>query len=337
MAKKKIDKVTAESIGTVNGDTVLLERKTGLPADLAPVQSEGLTIAGFVNGLVPFFQTAGQLEQQAQQTLATAKTWQRPTTLDEDAALVEAVKAVKAQRKTLEQHWSARSIFHSFHKKLVAAFDRANAPLEEAERIGNRLHNEHVEAERLRVQREADEKRRIAEAAERERQQAEAARLEQEAEAAEAASADLSERERNFVRYVVAGADDGRAANLAGFKNPAAKGAQLRTYTKINEAIAAGIEAKVLREQAEAVKAQPVAIEAVEVETKAQVATEGRTTYAAEIVNAEQFVAAALTGAHGIPADCLMPNPVKLNEYARSMHERINRWPGITLKKTTKL
>lgn len=308
-----------------------------LPAELAPVQAEGGTIATFVNGLVPFFQTAGELERQAQQTLAVAKTWKQPTTLDEDAALVQAVKAAKEQRKALEQHWSARSVFHSFHKKLVAAFDRAESPLKEAERLGTALHNQWADAERLRVQREADEQRRKAEEAELERQRLEAERLEAEALAAEEASADLSEREQRFVALVVAGRSTSSAAQLAGYANPGLKGVQLAGRPKIAEAIEAAKQAAELRAQAAAVKSQPVAIEEVQVQTQAQIVTAGRTTYAATIVNAEQFVAAALAGTHGIPADCLMPNPVKLNEYARAMHERINRWPGITLKKTTSL
>ena len=72
-------------------------------------------------------------------------------------------------------------------------------------------------------------------------------------------------------------------------------------------------------------------------ETKAQVATTGRTTYSAIIFNADAFVAAAVTGGFGIPADCLMPNPVKLNEYARSLRERIDAWPGVRLSKKTSL
>lgn len=308
-----------------------------MPADLVPVQQDGGTVAAFLSGIVPFFATAGELERQANAALERAKTWMQPTTLESDAQLVEDVKAIKAQRKALEQHWSARSVVFSLHKKLVAAFDRANKPLEEAERIGNVLHNQWVSAEKLRVQREADEARRKAEAEARERQEAEAARLAAEAEAAEAASADLSEREQRFVALVVAGRSMSSAAQIAGYANPGLKGVQLAGLTKIATAIEAAQQAAALRAQAAAVKSQPVAVEEAQPTTEAQVATEGRTTYAATIVNADQFVAAALTGQHGIPADCLMPNPVKLNQYARSMKERINLWPGIILKQTTKL
>ena len=165
----------------------------------------------------------------------------------------------------------------------------------------------------------------------------EAARLEQEAEAAELASEALSDREQRFVAFAVAGKGDTGAAQLAGYKNPETMGAKLRTYPKINAAIEAAERAIELRRQAQAVASQPVAIEEVQAETKAQVATTGRTTYSAIIFNADAFVAAAVTGGFGIPADCLMPNPVKLNEYARSLRERLDAWPGVRLSKKTSL
>ena len=42
-------------------------------------------------------------------------------------------------------------------------------------------------------------------------------------------------------------------------------------------------------------------------------------------------------GEHGIPLDCLQINTVKLNEYARSLHEQLDRWPGVRARKTTKV
>lgn len=304
---------------------------------LVPVQEKIVTVGTFLRNITPFFKTAGELEHTAHEALDRAKTWTRPTTLEEDAALVQGVKDVKATRTKLADHWSARDVIFALHKKLVAAYQRAEKPLVEAESIGTRLHNEWVESERLRVQREEDEKRRIAQEAERERQRAEAARLEQEAEAAELASEALSDREQRFVAFVVAGKGDSEAAQLAGYKMPGAKAAQLRLHNKITEAIDAAERAIELRRQAQAVAAQPVAIEDVAATTPAQVATTGRTTYSAIIFNADAFVAAAVKGGYGIPADCLMPNPVKLNEYARSLRERLDAWPGVRLSKKTSL
>lgn len=310
---------------------------TAESAVLVPVQEESVTVATFLRNITPFFQTAGELERAANEALTKAKTWTLPTSLEEDAALVQGVKDVKATKKRLSDHWAARDVIFALHKKLVAAFQRAEKPLVEAESIGTRLHNEWVESERLRVQREEDEKRRVAQEAERERLRVEAARLEQEAEAAELASEALSDREQRFVAFVVAGKSDSEAAQLAGYKTPGAKAAQLRLHNKITEAIDAAERAIELRRQAKAVAAQPVAIEDVAAETPAQVATTGRTTYSAIIFNADAFVSAAVKGGYGIPADCLMPNPVKLNEYARSLRERIDAWPGVRLSKKTSL
>jgi predicted transcriptional regulator len=38
----------------------------------------------------------------------------------------------------------------------------------------------------------------------------------------------------------------------------------------------------------------------------------------------------------GIPADLFMVNPVKLAEYGRSLHERLDGWPGVRHTKKTR-
>ena len=112
-------------------------------------------------------------------------------------------------------------------------------------------------------------------------------------------------------------------------------GARLMTYTKILDAIEGVKTAAERRRQAEAGKTMPVAVGDVSVPL--QVATEGRTTYRAEIVDEAAFIRAALSGSYGIPADCLTFNQAKVSEYARSMRQLIERWPGVRLVQTTKV
>lgn len=305
------------------------------PATMAPEHGaeEVSTIAGFLQGLAPFFQRAGDLERRAKDALSLAKTWPKPASLDDDMALVEQVRDVNATLKELEAHWAARNVFHAFHRKLVAAMQRAENPLKEAAAIGNGLHNRYVSEEQARVRAEEDRLRREEQEREQRRQRDLADQLERDALAAEAGSPDLSDRERQFVEAYAWSNNAAHAAEGAGYKDAERRAAILLGTPKIVAALEALRKARDLRRQAEAVKTQPVAVETPKV--VAQVATKGVTTVRAEVVDEDAFIRAALSGAHGIPAACLTVNQVKLNELARALGERVELWPGVRLVKST--
>jgi hypothetical protein len=189
-----------------------------------------------------------------------------------------------------------------------------------------------VAEENERRRQEAERNARI----EREREQAE---LEQKAIEAEEASPTLSEREEAFVNSQIAlGLGPTDAARRAGFKNPEQAAERLMKLAKIREALDAKKRAAAIREQAAAKKEQPVDVQFEEERPNITRATPGgfdRTSHSGEVLDERLFVEAVIGGRHGIPADVLMVNQAKLNEYARSMQELINRWPGVRHKKTT--
>lgn len=298
---------------------------------------DGQTILSFLGGLVPFFREAQTLEASAREKLAKARlfTLPQPGDIDGDATLQAFIKECSADKKTVESHWSITSTFSQMHKKLVAGRQRAVTMLEEAGGTAQRLHNTFVEDARRRA---AEEQRRREEAERRRQEEArqqELARLEAEALEKEAASADLSDRERSFVDLVFAGRTPSVAAKAVGYK-PADQGERLMAMPKIQRALDAKREAELLRQQATAVKETPLDVQVDQVKPEYTKAGTDRTTYAAELVNERLLIEAVLGGQHGIPSDVLTINQVALNRYARDLREVLNRWPGVRLKKTTK-
>lgn len=324
-APKKADPAAALTAAHING--------------FMEVGPESQTISGFLSNLAPFFLRAGEIERRAVEIRELSRTWKVPTTPEEDEQLVENIRMVNAELKTAEGHWSARTVFHAFHKKLVAAYARAEKPLLDAQMTGNDLHNRFVANQREAARRLEEQRRREELQREQTRQREEAERLENEALAREEASADLSERERVFVAIMAEmgdGYDPRQAATRAGYKDPAAMGPRLMTYTKILDPIRAAREAKTLREQAAAVKAAPVAINDVTVAPEITT-TEGVTTVRVEVIDEEAFIRAALSGSYGVPADCLTFKQAKVNELGRAMGALVERIPGLRLVKTTKV
>lgn len=308
--------------------------------DLAVVETDGSVIAKFIEGIVHFFREARELEVKAVTTLSKARALKAPKSADDDSNIQTFIKQANADRKTVDAHWSICQTFSQVHRRLTSARARATDPLEEAARIAQRLHNDYAEEQRRiaareqeRLRQEAEEKAR--QDREREAQQLEAAALER-----EQASAELSEREQHFVRLV---ADNNQppalAAFNAGFKNQEKAAARLMATPKIIDAIKATRDAIAIRQQAAATREKPLDVRVETVKPAVGKAIGGsfdRTTHSAEVLDQDAFIAAVISGKHGIPWDVLTVNQPKLNEYARSLQERINLWPGIRHNRNTK-
>jgi len=307
--------------------------------DLAVIETDGAAVTAFMRNIVAFFRTATQLEQAAQATLGRAKLSVAPTTADEDTQIQIAIKGANTDRKALDAHWSICQTFSQVHRKLTAGRSRGTAPLDEAAAIWQRHHNTYAEAARRKAAEEQDRVRLAAEAKARADQAAEAKRLDDEAVRLEEASADLSDREQMFIERVVNDhTPPQRAAELVGFKDAFKAAARLMSLPKIQRAIKAKQDAAAAREQAAAVREQPldVQVETVRAEVVKAPGAHDRTTHSATVLDPARLIAAVISGGYGIPADVLMPNPVKINEYARSLQARIDLWPGVQYVKSTK-
>ena len=281
---------------------------------------------------------ASALEQQALATFAEARALSIPTSGDEDATVQAFILRTKREKKTLVDHWEITALVHGLHKRLVAKRKIGEDALISANDCGNRAHNQYLEAERRRV---VEEDRRRQEAADQQAQadrDVELARIEAEVLAREAAMDGLSERELKFVVALVEQDYGGvHAAKMAGFTDAGAAFGRLLKSPKVQAAIVAKREAIALREQQVAVAASPLIaqdVEPAQVDVPKVCGGSTRTTWTAVITNEQQLIAAVIEGGHGIPRDLLRIDQTKLNEYARALHERINRWPGCRVKKT---
>lgn len=305
----------------------------------------GDDIQTFVAGVRRFFTQAAALERRAHGVLAEAKALTAPTTADEDLAVQQIIVKAKEETRVVEAHWTIAQKVHQFHKRLVAGRSRATDVLDQAVELANGHHQRYVQAERRRAAEEQERLRREAEAQAQRDREAELKRLEEQALKAEAEAPTLSAREQRFVECLLVWGENykGReaaAASQAGYKNPADAAQRLVLLPKIVAAFSAARQAAAVRQQAAAVKAAPVEVAHVE-QVKPNIAhvagKSDRSYHSAEVVDAAAFVQAALAGQLGIPADCLMPNPVKLNEYAKSLKERLNLWPGVRYVKKDSL
>jgi hypothetical protein len=299
-------------------------------------------IGGFLKNMIGFAGTALDLERDAHDRLAQARTFTRPTSGAQDAVLQTYIKDNTQAKKRVEQHWGLTSIVSQFHRRLTARRAIATDALEQGQNIANRLHNEWVDGERRRVAEEQERLRRAEEAKAAESRQRELDRLEAEALEREAASGDLSSREQAFVAAYVQGqgtqGDPTSAARRAGYKDPVAQGARLIQSSKVKAAIEAKLEAVRIRDQAAAMAEMPLEVaETPTVEADIRRVGADVTRWKAEILDERMLIEAVLGGKYGIPSDILTVNPVKLNEYARSLHHLLNRWPGVRAVSTTKL
>lgn len=325
MAKKQTAKPEVIDVAPANPETALINQESG-------------SVMSALAGLASWLTRSRDLETAAKQTLERAKAWKQPTTKEEDEALVAEVRAISGAKREAEEHGQVTALVSRFHKRLVAVRDRVIDPLEEAGKIGARLHAAYDEAERRRAREQAEAERRENERRAQEERDRELAALEQKALDAEASSPDLSDREARFVDYYTGpyASSAARAAQQAGYKNPDQAAAKLLATPKIQTALEARRQALAAREQAAAVKAAPVQARAVEV--KPEVAKGGSYTWSAELLDEEALIMALLDPMTrtklGIPSDVLTIKPAKLNEYARALHENIDRWPGVRHKKT---
>lgn len=304
------------------------------------VAAAGAAITDFLKGVRTFFVRADALEIAAKSSLDAARLITLPVNGDEDLRLQAIIRQANEDRKILEEHWSITSKVHKLHRYLTSRRAVGVEALEEAANLGNRLHNTYVEGERRKVAAEEDRRRRAAEQEEREKRELDAAAAEAQAVALEESASELSDREEIFVKLVAQQSHTGQGAALAaGFKDPVKSAARLLTMAKIQNAIKALKEAAAIRQQAEARKAQPLHVEIAPVQADVQRAagSHDRTTWSATCLDQAATVEAFRSGQYGIPGDLFMVNPAKANEYARSMHERVNRWPGMRATSETKV
>lgn len=301
--------------------------------DVALATSNGTAIAGFVQGMREFFKTATSLELAAKSRLERMQRVTLPTTKEEDDVLIAEIRGATADEKAIGDHWTITKVASRFHKLVVSGRDRGVNYASQAKTLGNSLHNRYVDAERRRVAEETERRRRAEEARQAQERAAEVARMEQAALDAEAKTEALSEREDLFVTYVVQGRPHAAAAIAAGFKDGDKAALRLLGLVKVVNAIDARRQAAEIRQQAAAVQSAPLNVQVEKVQT--QFSTAGRTSYSAEVVDPEAFMAALLDPRLrvqlGIPADIATFSQPKMNENARALKEQINRWPGVRL------
>lgn len=330
--------------------------------EITETREEGTTLVGFIKNIVPFFQTARMIETAALERLNEAKALKAPESEADDLAIQERIKRSTILIKEAEGHWTATSAFFNFHKRLVAHRDRVvgeatksrNAgSLIQAREIEQALHNRYAEAERRRAAEEQERQRLAEEARQREAQEAEARRHEAEAAAKEIASPDLSEREVMFVDYVFGGMLPTAAAKRCSYKDPELMADRLMKLPKIKKAISAKEEAKVAREQAQAIREKPVQVEVAPVRpaiAKPSAGAYDRTTWGAEVLDADRLGIAVIAAIRDEPSE--VPRGIAIEilkagmrspqvativrDYGVSLHEKIDRWPGVRhTKKTT--
>jgi len=315
-----------------------------VPEDAGLVQTDGSAVTQFLTNVTVFFRGAVALEQKANVTLAKARALKAPASAEEDAAVQVFIRTASADRKSAEDYWGITTVFHGIHRRLTAARTRSTAPLEEAAKIAQQLHNRYVDdakraaqAEERRLQREADERAKA-------QRDAELEVLEQQQRELEEKSEDLSDRERVFVAKFYELQNGGRAAAAAGYKGPDYEkvASRLLSHDKIRLAINAHREAKLLEAQATARRSAPLVAETVSVAPSVTKVGTDVTTWSGEVVDLDLFLANVLDPVQrarlGIPSDLLTVYPVKLNEYARALQGNLDRWPGLraTSKTTTR-
>jgi hypothetical protein len=307
--------------------------------EVALVRSDTSAMQTFAVGIQEFLARTREAEESALATLEDAKALKAPRSIADDEEVQTFVKEAKAAKKTIGELWGVCSVVDQFHKRLVGMRKRPEAALEEAAQIAIRLHDVYAEADRKRVAEEQERKRRAEELKAQQARDAELARLETEAVKAEEAGIGLSPREEAFVTFYLGygggplGAQD--AARRAGFTDPLKSAVRLTSLPKILAAIKAKREAEAIRQQAAAVKEQPLEVKQVDVRSRVS-STPGlreRKTYSCEVVDLERFIDAVLKGA--VSADVIMPNQTKLNDEAGRIKDAVlfaQAFPGCELR-----
>lgn len=318
------------------------------------VTTEGGKLRTFLSlgEITRFFKRAGEIERAAKERLDIARQLKPPTDAPSDEKIQLFIKAVKDDITIAEEHWGIAAVLHHLHRAITAARSRTTGKdskgnptgmLDQAAGLAQALHNRYVEDERRRAQEEQARLNREAEQRAQEQRERELAELEAAALKAEAASPELSERERLFVDYFTGPYQNAsRAAQQAGFKDPDTQSARLLKSPKVVKAIEAKRAANTIRTQAAAKREMPVQYETTTVQPNISRAAgaHDRTTHGAEVTDEQALLVAALDPMMrtrlGIPADIVMINRSKVNEYGSSLKELIEKWPGVRhTKKTT--
>lgn len=319
-----------------------IEQETGL----APTQ--GVEAISFLTNLAKFVTGHRTNIMKASSRLAAAKLLKPPTTDEEDAAIEAFIVTARKDHKETGKFYGVKAIFHGLHKSIIGLEKLGADPYESAAAIAQTLHNDYKRARDRRLEEERRAKQaeedRIAEV----RRQQELAELEEQAIKLEDSLEELSDRERVFVQKCHELQNTERAVLAAGYKvakddkgltDPAAVraiGERLMARQKIKDAVWALREAATVRAQQAAQAQAPLESRRVAIPTRTvpKVGSD-RVTKSAEIdpVDEMKLIAAVIAGT--VPADVLMVNRPKLNEYARTMGVLINRWPGVRFVEDT--
>lgn len=250
---------------------------------------------------------------------------------------LEFIRGAKQLERKIDEHW--RTITRgvdTLKRNLLDLKAKDLAPVEAALRLATAVTVTYETAERDRQYREEQQRRREAEEAARVRREEELAAQEAEAARIEAQSPDLSDRERKFVNNILSGYDPTASAHYAGYKNAGDTGKKLMAMPKIADAIASRKAAAEIREQAAAVKEQPLDIvQAAPAESRlGKVAgTSSRMNYSMEVVDADKLFQAVVL--NSVPREAFQANAPFLNQQARALKESFeSAFPGCRLIKT---
>lgn len=307
--------------------------------DMVPVDPEeneiatgGVQVLAFFKGMGAFLAKARGLETRAKEQLEVSKTWALPTSAAEDAQMQRNVLLAGDDNKEAEGLWNpVTTAFSRLHKTLTGARGRTTTMIEERKTKANGLHSAYVKAEERRVAEENERRRLKAEADAQAERDEETRKAEAEALKREAASPDLSERETIFVQAVFNGTHETQAAKTAGYKEPQQAAAKLLATPKIQKALQIKREAATIREQSAAKAAAPlhVEIEEAKPEIERAAGAKNKKKVSAKLLDEKALIAAICGGGMGIPWDVLEVKQSALNDYAESMGEKINKWPGV--------
>lgn len=260
------------------------------------------------------------------------------------------LKGAKALKKKIADHYAAiKGPLNAARTTVLDMEKRDLAPVELAISVAEQVDVEYTRQRQRIEAAEAEARRRAAEFEERKRREKEAAQAEAAALKLEAASDELSDRERLFVEfcgrvvsahrtpdYLVA------AAKFAGYKDPLVQAGRLTESRKVREALIAADKAVAIRKEAAAKAAAPINV-AVPV-VASQVAEGGiRTYYGCESFNTPELLSAlavaSMEGANlQLLADIdryLKPALLTLmSAQARELKELFPKaWPMCTLAK----
>lgn len=259
--------------------------------------------------------------------------------VDDKASHTEAlefIRGAKQLKRKIEDHWSR--ITRSVDNLKRDLLDLKRADLEPVELAIASLDTRvvaYVTAEQRRIRAEEDRQRRANEEQARKDRERELARQEQEALDLEAQSPALSARETVFVSQMILGSAPDRAAEFAGYKGSVNQANKLMATQKIVDAIATGRAAREIRQQAEAVKAQPLTVAAPAVESNLGRAAGTRmvTSYSCEVVDLNALIGAVLQGGD---RRALTADTVYLNKQAVMLKDSFESvFPGCRLVKRT--